>query len=70
MSNLLEKPFQDDVEHTQQKNNDGDLVDTVHHPDVNVNWSVWVFSAEEISPNFAQRKKFFQSAFLLLLPRI
>jgi len=59
-----EETFQDQIQDPQQKDDNRDLVDAVHHPDVDVRRTGRIFPAEEISAYFTKGKKLFPSAFL------
>jgi len=51
----------------QQEYNNGDLVDAVHHLDVDVGWAVGIFLAEEIVAYFAQGKEFLYTVLFLFV---
>jgi hypothetical protein len=52
--------LQKQVNNSGQKNNDRNFIDPVHHPQIEVGFSGWIFFSEEIP------EKFSYSAFLIL----
>lgn len=45
------------VNHGQEEDDDGELIDAMHHANVHVAWTGRVPLAEEIAANFAERQK-------------
>jgi hypothetical protein len=52
-----EQSFQDQENDTQQKNDNGDFIDTVHHLDIDVAWTRGIFLPEKISPHLTKGEK-------------
>lgn len=50
----------DHINHGQEKNDDGEFVDTMHHPEVDVAGTIGILSSEEISSYLSQGKEFTQ----------
>jgi hypothetical protein len=53
----LEEFSQDDINYSQQKDDYRNLVDAVHHSDIDVRWPGRVLPAEEITSDFPQIKE-------------
>lgn len=60
---VLQQSFQDKVDHPDEKYDNGDLVNPVHHFDVDIGWSCRVFLAEEISAHFPQGEELLPTFF-------
>jgi len=54
--------FEEKVNNAEQEDNNRDLVDAMHHPDVDVAGSFGVFSPEEITEDFVYLKEFAKAA--------
>jgi hypothetical protein len=52
-----QKSFYQDEQHTQQKYDDGNLVDAMHHFEVDVAGSGGILLAKEVSPHLPQREE-------------
>jgi hypothetical protein len=58
---LCEKLFNDDKQNSNQEHHDGNLVDAMHHSQIEVAFAVGVVFAEEITEHRTQLEIFFQS---------
>lgn len=56
-ANPSQESFQDQIEHSQQEDDNGDLVDAVHHPDIDVQRTGRIFFAKEVAADLAEGKK-------------
>lgn len=56
MSNL-EKMFDDQKDNAQQKYNNRNFIDTMHHPQIKVDMPVRIFFTKEIAKHLPQGKK-------------
>lgn len=61
-----QKMFHQEIDHTDKENNDRDLVDAVHHFDVDIGGARRILFPEKISPDFPEGKKFPHMSSLLL----
>jgi hypothetical protein len=51
---FLEKSFYNDKNYSDQEHQHGNLVDPVHHAQIEVGLPIWVFLAEKIAKNRSQ----------------
>jgi len=63
----LHQPLQYQIDHPQQKHHNRDLINPVHHLNVDVGRTCGILSPEEISSNLSQRKELFPASLLLVV---
>jgi len=59
--------LQYEVNHTQQEDYNGDLIDPMHHFYIDITGSRGVLLPEEVSSHFPQRKELLSAAFLIMI---
>jgi hypothetical protein len=64
---LLKKTFQDQVKHSEEKDHDRYLINTMHHFDVDISRTIGVLFPEEVSSNFAQAEELLPPSLLFCL---
>jgi hypothetical protein len=57
----------DQIYYSEQKNDNGNLINTMHHLDVNVGRTIRIFLPEKIATHLSHRKKFSERKLLILL---
>ena len=57
MTGSKNETFDHDKDYPKEKDNDGKFIDPMHDPDVNINGTVGILLAEEITSYFTQGKK-------------
>lgn len=53
----IKKPFHNDKNYAQQKDNDRNPVDAVHHFDIDIAWPRRILLSEKIPSHFTQREE-------------